>query len=67
MRDEIMKSLENEQERKKIIAKVDRVKMDEIASTACDEMNGSQGISNIQKAFKKKVDPNHYDNGCRIC
>ena len=61
MSDEIIKGLNDKQERKKVIAKVDRVKMDEIVSKVCDKLNGAQGISNIQKAFRRKLDPAHYE------
>ena len=61
MRDEIIKSLSNEQERKNMIGKVDRIKMDEIVSIVHEKLNGQQGISNIRKAFRRKLDPAHYD------
>ena len=60
MREEIVKSMRNERERKELLI-VDRISMDHIVSIVHDKMNGAQGISNIQKAFKRKLDPSQYD------
>ena len=61
MREEIIKSLNDDTERKQIIPDVSRVNMDKILSVVYDKINTAQGISNIRKAFKRKLCPEFYD------
>eukprot|EP01083_Nonionella_stella_P201202 736164_1 len=61
MRQEIIKGLDNKHEKKKVIPKLGSQEMDKVLSIVYDRMNGERGISNVRKAFMRKLDPNKYD------